>query len=222
MDVPSIDALLVLGGEDRQDWPRCGAALRYYQDCCQRGLPPPRLILSGGKVVRHDNQWFTESALMVRFFLAQGIPASDLLVEPHATDTFGNVVWGGSLAALHGLTRVALVTDDFHHWRSRRIFRQVFGVAPGRLVHTGIKGSWRARIRERLAYWALRIALEAAGVPKGSLDAHKVFLRKRPKKSGPSKLHPDFKASPVHKQQGLPGESPGRRRPDIAAPGVSP
>jgi uncharacterized SAM-binding protein YcdF (DUF218 family) len=222
MDAPCVDALLVLGGEDRQDWPRCAAALHYYRDCRRRGLPPPRLILSGGKIVRHDNQWFTESALMVRFFLAQGIPASDLLVEPHATDTFGNVVWGGALAALHGLTRVALVTDDFHHWRSRRIFRRVFGLAPGEMVHTGIKGSWRARIRERLAYWALRIALQAAGVPKGSLDAHKLFLQRRHKESGPSDLRPDCKGSQVLRQQGPSGEKQGRRRPDVAAHGVSP
>jgi len=222
MDFSGVDALLVLGGEDRKRWPRCSAALLYYRDCCQRGLKPPRLIVSGGKLVRHDRQWSTESALMVRFLLAQGVPLQDLLVEPHATDTYGNVVLGGAVAALHGLNRVAIVTDDFHHWRSHRIFEQVFGVAPGRMVHTGVPGTWRARIRERLAYWALRLALEASRVPKGSLGAHKVFLMRKDKKLGLAARSPEFNAQRLTDLQGSPGDGPAGRLRDASFPGVNP
>lgn len=179
MDAARVDALLVLGGEDRDEWPRCQAALHHYRTCLQRGLPAPRLILSGGTRVRHLGRWTTEAALMVKFFRARRVPARDLLVEPHATDTFGNIVWGGLLARQHGLQHLALVTDEFHHWRSRRIYEQVFGAAPAALLPTGYRSGWRAHLRERLAYGALRLALRTARVPRGDLDAHLHFLERR-------------------------------------------
>lgn len=174
-----IDALLVLGGEDRDQWPRCRAALSQWRAYREDGLPPPRLIVSGGTRVRHQGRWTTEATLMVRFFRQHRIPVRDILVEPHATDTFGNIVWGGDLARQQGLHHLALVTDEFHHWRCRRIYEQVFGLTPAALMGTGYRAGWRAHLRERLAYGALRLALHRAGVPRGDFDAHRHFLEQR-------------------------------------------
>ena len=171
-----IDALLVLGGEDRHKLPRCSAALHFYRACCTQGIQPPKLIVSGGKLVLHQAQWISESALMAKFLLQHGIPPGDVLTEAYALNTLGNILLGGALAASQGLVRLAIVTDDFHHWRSRRLFKQVFGVEPQGCIPTGVRGSWRARIREGVAFSALMLSLKVSRVASGSPQEHKRFL----------------------------------------------
>lgn len=174
-----LDALLVLGGEDRAQWPRCRRALQVYREHCRLGLPPPRLIVSGGKLVRHGGRRVSEAALMAEFLQGHGVPGRDILMETLALDTLGNVVLGRELALRHGLERLALVTDDFHHWRSRRLYRRVAGAEPLAVFATGVAGTLRARARERLAFWSLAVALRARGVAPGSLGGHRRFLSGR-------------------------------------------
>ena len=113
---------------------------------------------------------------MASYLVSHGVPAHDVLTEPRALNTFGNIVLGGELAAQHGLHRLAIVTDNFHQWRSRQIFRQVFGAVPAAAFYTGVHGSWRTQLRERLTYLTLRLALRLAGVRRGNFNEHKLFL----------------------------------------------
>ena len=180
-----VDALLVLGGEDRDHWPRSRAALRCYVACQAAGAPLPRLIVSGGALlpcVGADGRAVeaTEAACMMQFLQAQGVPAEHVLQEARAQDTLGNVAWGGALARRHGLRRVALVSDDFHLWRSRRLFERVWGHPPTACVGSGHQGSWRLRLREPLVL-ALQLAvLRRRGIRRADSAAHLDFVAARP------------------------------------------
>ncbi len=185
--IDGADALLVLGGEDRTQWHRSRAALRYYLACQAAGMALPRLVVTGGALVRKPGTGLgvgmaagmTEAAWMAHFLQLQGVPAAHVLQEAHALNTLGNVALGGALAARHGLQRLVLVSDDFHLQRSARLFERVWGHPPAGCAGTGFGGSWRLRWREKLAF-ALQMAdLQRAGVAPGDVAAHVDFLAAR-------------------------------------------
>lgn len=172
-DLVVCDVLLVLGGEDRDHWPRCGAALGVYRAMKLAGLTPPKLLVSGGKWVACRSGTCTEAALMAAYLRQQGVPDGDVLTEPHAMNTLGNVVLGGELARKLGLKRVGLATDDYHLWRSAGLYQRVFGAPPAVLVGTGDAGSWRQRTREWVSFVRLELALRLRGVPKHDEPGHR-------------------------------------------------
>ena len=179
--IVGADALLVLGGEDRTQWHRSRAAVRYYQACLAAGVALPRLVVTGGTLARQlgaDSEALvlTEAAWMARFMQSHGVPPALILQEAQALDTLGNVVLGGALAARHGLQRLVVVSDDFHLWRSRRLFERVWGHPPAGCVGTGNAGSWRLRAREKLAFVLQMGALRRASVAQGDSAAHVEFL----------------------------------------------
>ena len=179
--IAGVDALLVLGGEDRTQWHRSRAAVRYYQACLAAGVAPPRLVVTGGTLAHQlgaDSQALvlTEAAWMARFMHQQGVPLAHILQEAQALDTLGNVALGGALAARHGLQRLVVVSDDFHLRRSGRLFQRVWGHPPAGCVGTGYAGSWRLRLREKLAFTLQIAALWRAGVAPGDSGAHLDFL----------------------------------------------
>lgn len=171
-------ALLVMGGEDCQRWPRSSAALRYYWACRDAGQPLPHLIVTGGAPVQLRGRRTTEATLMAEFLEAHGVPAAHVLRETLARDTLGNVVLGGALALSHGMAaqRVALVSDNFHLPRCLRLFSRVFGHAPLSCIGSGVSGTLWLRWREHWAErWQLR-ALQRAGITAGHWQAHFEFL----------------------------------------------
>lgn len=187
--IDGADALLVLGGEDRTQWHRSRAAVRYYLACRAAGVALPRLVVTGGALVRQPGTGLgvglgmaaglTEAAWMAHFLQMQGVPEAHVLQEAQALDTLGNVVLGGALAARHGLQRLVLVSDDFHLRRSGRLFERVWGHPPAGCVGTGYAGSWRLRWREKLAFALQMAALRRAGVAPGDSAAHVDFLAAR-------------------------------------------
>lgn len=190
--IEGAQALLVLGGEDRTQWHRSRTAVRYYLACRAAGVALPRLLVTGGALVRQPGTGqgvgmgmaagLTEAAWMARFMQVQGVPAAHVLQEAQALDTLGNVALGGALAARHGLQRLVVISDDFHLWRSSQLFERVWGHAPAGCVGTGHAGSWRLRWREKLAF-ALQIgALRQADVAPGDSAAHLEFLAARVRK----------------------------------------
>ena len=179
--IAGADALLVLGGEDRTQWHRSRAAVRYYQACLAAGVVLPRLVVTGGTLARQLGEdskalVLTEAAWMARFMQAHGVPLAHILQEAQALDTLGNVALGGALAARHGLQRLVVVSDDFHLWRSGRLFERVWSHPPAGCVGTGNTGSWRLRLREKLAFSLQIAALRRARVAPGDSIAHLDFL----------------------------------------------
>ena len=187
--IAGADALLVLGGEDRTQWHRSRAAVGYYRACLAAGGALPRLVVTGGTLARQlgaadrDSKALvmvlSEAAWMARFMQAQGVPAAHILQEAQALDTLGNVALGGALAAHHGLQRLVVVSDDFHLWRSKKLFERVWGYPPAGCIGTGNAGSWRLRLREKLALALQLGALRRAGVAPGDSAAHTAFLAAR-------------------------------------------
>jgi uncharacterized SAM-binding protein YcdF (DUF218 family) len=173
-----FDALLVLGGEHPEHRARCRAALRAYAQCRASGHAPPMLIASSGVVVSHRGRRASEATLMAEFLTAGGAPAHDVLVETRALDTLGNVVLGGDLALQHGCRRIAIVTDDFHIWRSSLLFERVYGTPPVAAIGTGIAGTWFERAREVASYCRIAAVLAVARVPRHDPARHRIFLRK--------------------------------------------
>lgn len=182
-DYPAVaapcDALLVLGGEDRQHWPRCRMAEQLYRVQQDLGHKAPKLVVSGGVVVScAAGRVGTEAELMAIFLQTQGVAPQDILLEPLARNTLGNVVLGGHMALQHGCRRIGLVTDDYHQWRSLRLYQRVFGQPPMAVWGTGCQGTWRQRLRELTAYVRTELALCAAQVPRCNLNGHYIFLQK--------------------------------------------
>lgn len=179
--IPGADALLVLGGEDRTQWHRSRAAVRYYRACLASNSTLPRLLVTGGALVRGQAQALTEAVWMARFMQMHGVPLAHILQEAQALDTLGNVALGGALAERHGLQQLVIVSDDFHLWRSGQLFERVWGHPPAGYVGSGNAGSWHLRLREKLAFALQMGALRRAGVVPGDGAAHLAFLAARVK-----------------------------------------
>ena len=179
----AADALLVLGGEDRTQWHRSHAAVRYYLACRTAGMGPPLLLVTGGMVARSKgssrNTPLNEAACMARFMRSQGVPAAHIVQEVQAQDTLDNVALGGALAASLGLQRLLVVSDDFHLWRTQRLFERVWGHAPAGCLGTGYGGTLRLRLREKVAFVLQVAALRQAGVAPGHSSAHLGFVASR-------------------------------------------
>ena len=165
--IVSTQALLVLGGEDPVHRPRSRAALHYYLSCRAHGLRLPSLVLSGASA---------EAQAMAAFLVSRGVAPTHLLQEPLARTTLGNVVLGGALAAHHGLLQVALVSDDFHLWRARRLYQRVWGRSPAACLPSGDRGSVYLRLREMVVFALQTGALRWARVAPGDWRAHWAFL----------------------------------------------
>ena len=184
MPVPAPEsalALLVLGGEDPLHRPRSRAALHYYLACRARAQELPCLVLSGAGVTAAGagahTTGVTEAEGMAAYLVARGVAPTHVLQEPLARTTLANVVFGGALAAQHGLERVALVSDDFHLWRALRLYQRVWGCTPALCVASGARGSAYLRLREKAVFALQMAALQLAGVAPGNWRAHLDFVR---------------------------------------------
>ena len=166
---PNIAVLLVMGGEDRKNCPRSKTALAYYRACQAAGVPPPKLIVSGGVPVLHGKAQGCEAVWMAEFLESAGVPCQDIWRETQARSTFANLVQGGALAWRHGITsrQLALVSDNFHLPRCYWLFTQIFGHAPTACFGTGSQGSYWLRVREKLALASHHYILAYQGLNTG-------------------------------------------------------
>lgn len=77
----------------------------------------PVLLLSGG------GEPIPEAEVMRRMALAAGVPESALLVESVSRSTLENATHAAALLAARQVTAVVLVTDRYHAFRARVLFR---------------------------------------------------------------------------------------------------
>jgi len=113
-------AIVVLGARVRPDG-RPSAALerrmRVAISLYQAGAAP-RLVLSGG-----GQRAVPEAEVMRDLALAAGVPASALIIEPRSRTTLENASETAKLLAPDGHDAVILVTDSYHAFRARLLFR---------------------------------------------------------------------------------------------------
>lgn len=117
-----FDAIIVLGNPADSDGnptpqqlARVNEGVREYE----RSVAP-RLIMTGGPAHNH----FVEAEVMARAAAAQGIPASQILLEPRALDTIQNACFAVRIMKEHGWSSAEVVSSAAHLPRAALIFEK--------------------------------------------------------------------------------------------------
>ena len=115
------DAIVVLGARLRPDGTpgqalarRIAAGVALYR----QGAASLLLLSGGGERHRAEAQAMAEAAL------AAGVPAAALLVEAESANTVENAFLSAALLRQRGLGAVLLVTERYHLFRARLLFRR--------------------------------------------------------------------------------------------------
>jgi uncharacterized SAM-binding protein YcdF (DUF218 family) len=112
------DAIVAISGDT-------GARLETAVELWKAGYAP-RLILSGSS---SDPQSVPSAELMRRSALAQGVPASAVVVEGESATTEENAVRVTRLMSALELRSAILVTSPYHQRRAAMLFAREFGRA---------------------------------------------------------------------------------------------
>ena len=113
-------AVIILGCQVKED----GTLSRQLEDRLKLGLqlyearPDSILVVCGGQ---GKNEPVTEAAAMKEYLIKNGVPEKSILTETLSTNTAENIRL--SRAMLGGITKVAVVTSDYHVFRAVRIAR---------------------------------------------------------------------------------------------------
>ncbi|MBI3956841.1 MAG: YdcF family protein [Candidatus Kerfeldbacteria bacterium] len=120
-----VDALIVLGagtkpGDDPlpniAKW-RMQRAVQLFADGISNAM-----LVSGGK---HPRTGLIEAELMARYAVSLGVPEENIFEEPESRDTRQNAEFSLAFASAQNWQRLAVVTSDFHSWRSCAVFRKL-------------------------------------------------------------------------------------------------
>lgn len=109
------DAIVVISGDT--ELARFWEGLRLYRAGWGRVL-----LLSGAA----EDSGPSNAIVMAEMARALGVPASDLLVDPDAVDTYGNAVNSLRILKSRGLTSAIVVTSPYHVRRTTATFEAVF------------------------------------------------------------------------------------------------
>ena len=118
-----VDAIVVMGAAqyDGRPSPQLAARLDHVVELWDQGLAPV-VVVTGGK---RPGDRFTEAEASARYLEARGVPASAILAEDEAHNTYDSLVGVHDLLAARGIDRVLLVTDPYHSLRSRLIAEEL-------------------------------------------------------------------------------------------------
>lgn len=116
-----IDYILVLGAKLNEDGP--STALKYRLDTTlgfvrQHSLKVP-IIVSGAQGA---DEPMAEAQGMKDYLVLQGIPASQILMEPKATSTVTNLLYTKEM--MPSAQNVLIVTNGFHIARTRYLVKK--------------------------------------------------------------------------------------------------
>jgi len=119
----AVDAIVVMGAAqyDGRPSPQLAARLDHVVELWDQGLAPV-VVVTGGK---RPGDRFTEAQASARYLEARGVPASAILSEDQAHNTYDSLVGVHHLLAARGIDRVLLVTDPYHSLRSRLIAEEL-------------------------------------------------------------------------------------------------
>jgi len=118
-----FDAIIVLGykaDSDGNPTPELLARINEGVHEYERGVAP-RLILTGAAV----NNQFVEAQVMARTAEAEGIPKSEIFVEPDARDTIQNACYSVRMMKAHGWRSAEVVSRASHLPRAGMIFSEL-------------------------------------------------------------------------------------------------
>ena len=130
------DAVLIAGGGVRAGGklhPWVEARFDLALSLCGEALLMPLSAGTPHRAPPLDEQGFPilEAEAGARYLLARGIPARRILIEACSFDTIGNAYFSRVVHAIpRGLTRLLVITSEFHMPRTEIIFRWVYGL-PG-------------------------------------------------------------------------------------------
>lgn len=112
-----VDAIVVMGAAqyDGRPSPQLAARLDHVVELWNEGLAPV-VVVTGGK---RQGDRFTEAAASARYLEARGVPASAILEETEAHNSYDSLVGVHELLQAKGLDRVLLVSDPYHSLRIR-------------------------------------------------------------------------------------------------------
>lgn len=174
----SLDVLLVLGSGDSLR--RAERAKSAY--VCLNNLKSAddlNFVLSGG-VGKLKKEYRSEAEIM-RAYLAESVPNSNLFLEEEALDTVGNFVFSKPIIdnLLSGSIskNVGVVTDPFHMRRSLWLADHVFGAKYSFLpVLTEFSPSISQLVQEYLVFNALKIDFKINKINRGDFDEVSDFM----------------------------------------------
>jgi uncharacterized SAM-binding protein YcdF (DUF218 family) len=127
------DVIIVISGDE--DQARLREGLRLWRERWA-----PRLILSGA--AREGP--VSNAEAMRRLAMAEGVPASAMLLDEQSPDTYGNAVHTRRLMEAHGLRSAILVTSPYHLQRAAVTFQGVYKGSGIRLIASAAPDSdWR-------------------------------------------------------------------------------
>jgi uncharacterized SAM-binding protein YcdF (DUF218 family) len=132
------DAIVVISGDEQMA--RFEEGLTLYEHGYGKYL-----VFSGAAF---DNG--TSNADVMRDLAVQrGIPATAILEEPLAEDTWGNAVYTRQILESHQLTSAILVTSPYHARRAKMTFDAAYTGSGIQLeVHSALDSQWR-----KLSWW---------------------------------------------------------------------
>ena len=148
------DAIIVLGAGLRGDRPtlvlkrRMDTALKYLAN-----NPKTVAVLSGG---RGRDEYISEAEAMARYFKAQGLEPSRILLEDASTNTRENFAFSQELLKnrLGENLKLGFVTTDFHVYRAGRAAKKLgitaFGISAPDIWYLSLNNC----LRESVAIWA--------------------------------------------------------------------
>ncbi len=145
------DAVIVLGAAqyDGRPSPVLQARLDRALELYEAGLSE-RIVLTGG---RQPGDRFTEATAGYNYLRERGVPDEHLLKEVAGASTFESIVASARFLRERGLTRVLLVTSDYHAYRVEAVAEEVGLDASVSPVSSelGRGGELRQIVRETLA-----------------------------------------------------------------------
>jgi uncharacterized SAM-binding protein YcdF (DUF218 family) len=157
-------AIVVLGTAQYNGWPgpvfqsRLDHALQLYWD----GYAPS-IVVTGGK---QPGDGFTEAEAAQAYLVNAGVPASSIIMETEATNTWESMRNVAAILEPQGISDVILVSDGFHLYRSRMMANDVGltsagSPAPDSPIVVGGGGEFAYTLREAggvLAHlWTTRV-----------------------------------------------------------------
>lgn len=125
---------------------RIDRALTIY-----RRNPDSQLIMSGG---RGPDEPHPEAHAMKQYALQQGVPAEDIILEEHSSNTFENLKFSADL--MTETPEIAIVTNYYHLLRALIIAKELGISCIGYGAHTKFYVSVNAFVREFIGYIVLR------------------------------------------------------------------
>ena len=117
------DVVIVLGGGIRRGEIRSTLRMRLNQALVyHRNNPAAYIIVTGGTGY---GETISEAEAMARYLIYHGVPANQIILEDAAYSTYTNMSFSREMLDNHfgDNPRVAVITSDFHIFRSARFAR---------------------------------------------------------------------------------------------------